>query len=69
MSMPPGPPVVPFDDSEDDGLDPDSPDEVDDDDAAAEALGYADPEDAPLRTHDDPGSGDRPEDDSTDEPS
>ena len=75
MSMPPGPPLIPSDDSRDDALDPDrSPDEADDDTAAAEALGYADPEDAPLTTSGDPEDGDpeggdRPADGSASEPS
>ena len=55
MSMPPGPPLVPSDDSIDDARDPDRrSDAAEDDAAAAEALGYADPEDAPLRRRDDP---------------
>lgn len=70
MSMPPGPPLIPSDDSRDDALDPDrSPDEADDDTAAAEALGYADPEDAPLTTSGDPEDRDRPADGSATDPS
>ena len=70
MSMPPGPPIVPSDDNIDPDRrsdDVDEVDEVDDDEAAAEALGYADPEEAPLRTHDDTEGGDRPDGGSADD--
>jgi len=55
MSMPPGPPLVPaHNHGDDDALDPDRrPEEVDEDAAAAEALGFADPEDAPIHTEGD----------------
>lgn len=71
MSMPPGPPLVPSNDNTGgDALDPDRrPEEVDDDTAAAEALGYADPEDAPIHTGDDDDREDRTGDDASDAPS
>lgn len=68
MSMPPGtpppgPPAVPPDDG---------PlgrgrrsDEADDADAAAEALGYADAEDAPIATDDEPDTEGSPEEDAS----
>lgn len=63
MSMPPGPPLAPLnDDPDDDGPDRRS-DEADPDTAAAEALGYADPEDAPIADLD---ARDRPTDDAPD---
>ncbi|HLQ80819.1 MAG TPA: hypothetical protein VK122_06975 [Brachybacterium sp.] len=64
MSMPPGPPVVPPDDDGSRGAGRRC-DEVDADAAAAEALGCADPEDAPLATDDDPDAENPPADDSS----
>lgn len=61
MSMPPGPPPLPHDgvppdDELDDARDLDRrPDEVDEETAAAEALGYTEPEDAPIDTEEDRG--------------
>lgn len=51
MSMPPGPPPTPPSNPFDDDAAPDRHSDADEDDAAAaEALGYADPEDAPITT-------------------